>query len=115
MLKGRSRGTEKFFARRSAKQNMRSNLSVAKRGEQRKRRVVFSRYVVEGWSVSLFLWFCSKLNASALDIIPVCVCVCGLPFLGIYAVLHDSFLKDVVGFQSELRGEGPVVMGSLGE
>lgn len=41
--------------------------------------------------------------------------MCVLPFLGIYAVLHDFFLKDVEGFQSELKGEGPVVMGSLGE
>lgn len=63
--------------------------------------------------MSLLLWFCSKLNAPALDLIPVCLCV--LPFLGIYAVLHDSFLKDVEGFQSELRGEGLVVMGSLGD
>lgn len=63
--------------------------------------------------MSLLLWFCSKLNVPALDIIPMCLCV--LPFLGIYAVLHDSFLKDVEGFQCELRGEGPVVVGGLGE
>lgn len=41
--------------------------------------------------------------------------VCVLPFLGIYAVLDDSFLKVVEGFQGEVRGEGPVVMGSLEE
>lgn len=43
------------------------------------------------------------------------MCLRVLPFLGIYAVLHDSFLKDVEGFQCELQGEGPVVMGGLGE
>lgn len=37
MLKGRSIGTEEFFSRRTAKQNMRAGLSAAKGGEQRKR------------------------------------------------------------------------------
>lgn len=43
------------------------------------------------------------------------MCLFVLPFLGIYAVLDDSFLKNVEGFQGEVRGEGPVVIGSLKE